>query len=252
MAAVHHALALAKRGLSVFPCLPRKKEPATSRGFKDATRDGALIRSWWACNPDFNIAVATGRPSGVFAVDVDDAEAELARLEAEHNTLPPSVEVVTAKGRHIYFRLPAQIEVRSSTNKLAHHIDIRGDGGYALLPPSIHPSGRAYAWNVDSTDRFADPPEWLLNLVVANEVKGAAPPGEWRAIASAGATEGHRNHSLTRLAGHLLRHGIDPLVTRELLLSWSTTHCHPPLLEKEVVRTVDSICTRELARRTSR
>ena len=88
---IQDALALAARGLAIFPCQPRGKEPATARGCRDATRDGALIRTWWACNPDFNIGAATGEPSGIFVVDVDDAEAELSRLEAEHGPLPPTV-----------------------------------------------------------------------------------------------------------------------------------------------------------------
>jgi hypothetical protein len=59
-----------------------------------------LSGGWWRAEPTYNIAIATGAVSGVFVVDVDglDAEAELRKLEAEHGELPPSVEVITARG----------------------------------------------------------------------------------------------------------------------------------------------------------
>ena len=177
---IQDALALAARGLAIFPCQPRGKEPATARGCRDATRDGALICAWWACNPDFNIGAATGEPSGIFVVDVDDAEAELSRLEAEHGPLPPTVKSITANGRHIFFRQPPGQEIRNSVSKVARGVDVRASGGHVLMPPSVHPTGRRYCWSVDSASTFAAAPEWLLAMVAA------APPQcllrEWRSL----------------------------------------------------------------------
>ena len=114
------ALALAKRKLHVFPCLPRAKEPAIPGGFKAATTDPQIIQQWWCARPDCNVAIATGAVSGVFAVDVDglDGELELRRLEAEHGTLPPTVEVITGGGRHLYFKMP-EVPVRNSAARSA-------------------------------------------------------------------------------------------------------------------------------------
>ena len=83
-------------------------------------------------------------------MDVDglDAEVELRRLEAKHGNLPATVEVITTRGRHLYFQTP-ETSVRNSAGKVAPGIDVRGDGGYVLAPPSIHPSGRRYEWSVD-------------------------------------------------------------------------------------------------------
>jgi len=88
-----HALALARRGLWIFPCRPRSKEPANANGYKDATTDPDLIAQWWQ-QTDFNIGVATGARSHVFVLDVDstDAEAELRKLEEQYSALPPTVE----------------------------------------------------------------------------------------------------------------------------------------------------------------
>src|SRR5262249_31034491 len=107
-AMLRSALTYAGKGMHVFPCLPRDKRPATVNGLKAATADPDTIRRLWQHDPQFNIAIATGTPSNIFVLDVDgvDAEAELRRLEAQHGVLPPTVEVITARGRHVYFRMP--------------------------------------------------------------------------------------------------------------------------------------------------
>ena len=170
------ALSLAERGLFIFPLLARDKRPATGHGLKDATRDPALIRGWWAENPEFNIGVATGAASRIFVVDVDDAEAELRKLETANGTLPATVESITAKGRHLFFRWP-KFKIRNSVGKLAPGIDIRGEGGYVVGPPSIHPSGRRYHWSVDSAKRTAEAPDWLLAKLARDLVANGADEG---------------------------------------------------------------------------
>jgi hypothetical protein len=94
------ALQLADRGLAVFPCRPLDKRPATAHGCKDATSDVITIQTWWQENPSYNIGIATGAVSGIFVLDVDGAEAALSRLEAQLGKLPPTVEAITARGRH--------------------------------------------------------------------------------------------------------------------------------------------------------
>ena len=246
------ALALAHRSLAVFPCVPREKRPATANGCKDATTDAEAIRAWWHEYPDSNIAIATGTVSRIYAIDVDglDAEAELRKLEADHGKLPATVEVITARGRHLYFRMPGA-PVRNSAGKVAAGIDVRGDGGYVLVPPSVHPSGKAYAWSVDTAATVADAPAWLLARIAEPEGSGKqpAPASEWRALMADGVSEGQRNAVLARITGYLLRHHIDPVFAAGLVQSFNTTRCDPPLTEKEVSLIVDSICKRELKRR---
>src|SRR5262245_55543227 len=101
------AIMLARQGLSVFPCQPRGKTPATARGFLDATVDVDRINDWWGRIPDLNLAIATGAISGCWVLDIDgdDGEASLCKLEAEHCGLPSTVEVITGKGRHLYFSI---------------------------------------------------------------------------------------------------------------------------------------------------
>jgi len=246
------ALALAAKGFHIFPCRPRDKRPATPNGLKDATTDLDIIQAWWTKQPDNNIAIATGAASGIFVLDIDglEAEAALRQLEAEHGALPATVEAITARGRHIYFKRP-QEPVRNSAGKIGPHIDVRGDGGYVLCPPSIHPTGRPYCWSVDSADRIADAPSWLLAKQSGAAVgAGTTLSPEWRALIE-GVSEGARNCSIAKLAGHLLRHHVNAFVTHGLLQSWNSTNCTPPLPATEVEQIVNSIAGKELRRRGS-
>jgi Bifunctional DNA primase/polymerase, N-terminal/Primase C terminal 1 (PriCT-1) len=246
-----HALALARRGLWVFPCRPRAKEPATGNGYRDATAEPDLIKRWWQQEPEANIGIATGARSHVFVLDVDgaDAEAELRKLEAAHGALPPTVEAITGRGRHLYFEW-SNSPVRNSAGRVGPGLDIRGEGGYVLAPPSIHPTGRAYCWSVDSAGAFARAPQWLIYKAAGDNGSGAAtPPSAWRDLARDGVSEGARNDTTARLAGYLLRRYIDPVVVLELMQCWNATRCIPPLPAADIERIVDSISGREMRRR---
>jgi putative DNA primase/helicase len=257
---IQSALALARRGLRIFPCKVGDKQPVTNNGFKDASNDPAFVVRWWSNGPPFNIGVATGSTSGVLVVDVDndrDGEASLRALEIEYGTLPATVESITGKGRHIWLKMPER-PVPCSVDRIGPGIDVRADGGYVICPPSIHPSGRAYAWSVDSASAFADPPAWLLARALTPTTNGAtggkvlpAPTGDWRGIVVNGAGEGARDCTAARLTGYLLRHRVDALVVLGLLQAWNESRCSPPLPAVDIERIVDSICRKELERRAT-
>jgi hypothetical protein len=248
------AIRLAELGMAIFPCRAGRKEPATSTGYKAATTDRKQIERWWHTDPNGNIGLATGAVSGIFVVDVDGGEAEhaLAQLEAEHGALPPSVETITARGRHIWFRHPGGT-VPNSAGRIAPHIDLRGDGGYVLAPPSVHPSGRRYTWSVDGAGQIADAPRWLLNLIAPLSVSTATLPYKpgatnWAHVFMTGVPEGRRNAALTSVAGYLLRR-LDPIAALEIVQWFNTNRCQPPLGGDEVYQIMNSICGRELRRR---
>jgi hypothetical protein len=252
MSMLHAALKLADRGLWVFPCRPQDKRPATARGLKDATIDRGQIERWWRAQPNCNIGVVTGVISGIMVVDVDDldAEAELRKLEQEHCPLPATVESVTARGRHLFFKWPDRA-IRNSASKLAAGVDIRGDGGYVVVPPSLHPSGRRYSWSVDSANCFATAPDWLLDRITtpAGGADAANVASAWRDMVRDGIEQGCRNDSIARLVGHLLRRRVDPEMTQELVIAFNDARCRPPLRRAEVIAVIDSIAALELKRR---
>jgi hypothetical protein len=128
-------------------------------GLADATTDEDLICRWWHRWPRANIAIATGRRSGFWVLDVDPrhlGDETLTALEREYGDLPHTVETITGGGgRHILFALPADFEVRNiqpAANKpspLGVGLDLRSEGGYIVAPPSVHANGRRYEWEVD-------------------------------------------------------------------------------------------------------
>lgn len=229
-------------------------------GLRDASKDPQVLERWFRDSP-FNIGIVTGTASGLIALDIDprhDGEVTLAALEQKHGQLPPTWRFLTGGGgEHILFRHPGT-PVPNSAGKLGSGIDVRGDGGYIVAPPSQHISGRAYAISVDHHPDevgLAECPSWLLSLIGSSKQKKKAagkPAQHWRAVVGSEASEGERNRTIASLAGHLLRNRIDPWVTLDLLTAWNQTHCRPPLSENEVVGTVCSIARREINRREDR
>lgn len=205
------ALAYAQEdGFHVFPLQPKGKVPLTSNGFEDATTDAMTIETWWARWPDANVGIRTGAVI-VIDEDRDNALRELAEILGEE--LPPTRVATTGKGRHYYFTQPDSFRVRNTASKIAQGIDTRGDGGYVVAPPSIHPSGAAYAW--ESEADIAPLPSWLAELLrpVEAERRQLAPAPmvgdttaygqraleeETRAVATA--PEGTRNDRLNTAA----------------------------------------------------
>jgi hypothetical protein len=143
-AAAHYA----SRGLHVFPLRPRDKKPLTQHGCHDATTDAATVCAWWKRWPDANIGCACWL-SGLVVVDLD-GERGMASWHALAGRLGLTVATRTAitggGGRHLFFRAPAGARIGNSAGKLGPGIDIRADGGYVVLPPSVHPSGGVYRW----------------------------------------------------------------------------------------------------------
>ena len=142
------ALKYAELGWHVFPLAPGKKTPITSHGVKDATVDEAQIRAWWERWPTANIGVACGKQSGIYVIDVDvPASGDANGLESlkEFPQLPITVKQHTPRGGfHAFYKTD---DAPANRNSFRPGIDLRGDGYYVVLAPSIHPNGGVYAWD---------------------------------------------------------------------------------------------------------
>lgn len=234
------ALALAAAGTAIFPC--RGKLPAISKleggkGFKDATNCEATIVAWWIKYKNANIGMPTGGINQVFVLDIDgpEAEAALAALEAQHGKLPSTRTVRTRPGRRqLYFRQPRDTTVRCTVSKLAPKLDVRGDGGYVMVPPSIHPHTRKPYIFLDDREP-AEPPPWLIELVC--DVTTAKPEAERENTIP----EGTRNGSLASLGGVMRRVNFSHDAILAALLKTNQEKCKPPLPESEVRRIAESI-----------
>ena len=155
------ALAYARRGVPVFPCEPGGKRPLTYNGFWDATTEMSRIRAWWGSWPAANVGVPTGQRSGLLVLDVDPRDGgfeSLAALERRNGPLPETAKARTGGGGvHVFFRYPAGETVRNSAGALGTGLDVRGEGGYVVVPPSRTQS--IYEW-IDRSSPAE--PSWLL------------------------------------------------------------------------------------------
>lgn len=139
------ALEFAASGWPVLPCDPDAKRPdgqLAPNGVHGSTCDPARIRAWWRAKPSNAIGIATGSAAGIFVVDIDPTadhpvDSIIGNIEnLLGEKLPPTLVVETPRGgRHLYFRTPAD-SIGCSRGALPAHVDVRGDGGYVLAPPS--------------------------------------------------------------------------------------------------------------------
>ncbi len=171
----HSASAYSQRGWPVFPCAVGKKIPATGNGFKNATTDDEQIDRWWGSNGQpFNIGISVGA-AGLVVIDVDckndkDGYAALEALETELGQLPLTLEQTTPSGgKHLFFRCPDGVEIRSGNDKLAEGVDVKSAGGYVLVSPSITEVGQ-YQWR-NKAAVAALPPAWIQKLLQGKQPK---------------------------------------------------------------------------------
>jgi len=184
-----------------------------------------------------------GAVSNLVVLDVDarhGGEESLAALVRAHGVLPRTIEAETGGGgRHLYFAHPGGVVPNRAG--LAPGLDLRGDGGMVVAPPSLHASGRRYRWKrPPEQSPLAPIPEWLLRMARPAGPRTGHPLAHWRRLVREGVAEGARNSTIASLAGHLLWHGVDTQVVLELLRAWNRARCRPPLEDEEVARVVES------------
>jgi hypothetical protein len=199
------------------------------------TRDE--IDSWWTRWPSANIALATGALSDV---DVIDLDGELARAEALRRGYDPGAVVHTGRvgGEHGYFR--HRVDAPTIFAKVGG-IDFRGQGGYVLLPPSLHYSGTRYTWHepIVRGEPLTDLPRWIDELAgttLSGEPRGRV---DFNRLLRDGVDEGQRDQELFRAAARL--RGLDvPYEIAIGLIEQVAAQCHPPFPVVQARAKVDS------------
>jgi len=250
---IEAALALASRGLAVHPVDATTKRPLTRNGCKDASVNSDVIADWWRMYPDAGVAVATGTRSRLVIIDVDPrhgGEEGIAELTSRIGQLPPTTTVTTPSGGwHKWLKLPAGVHVPNSAGQLAPGVDVRGEGGYCIAPPSRGDRG-AWQWAPGCRPLAELEGPWLQALTRHNAhgTRTATPAAEWIALVRDGAPEGSRNHTLARITGHLLAKDVNAHLTLELAHLVNTRN-RPPLPGTEVEQIVSSIAGLEVRRR---
>ncbi len=227
-----------------YRCDSPGKHPLTEHGLKDATTDPETLQRLFHRWPWANVGIVTGATSGLVVVDVDNASSSLRFDTLTVNT--------SGYRHHLYFSLDGQ-QVPSSVSKVARGVDVRGEGGYVVAPPSDHKSGGQYQWR-PGNQLAPFPTEILAQGGAApstcasggstaptkrtTKVSGAAEPkpdSEGRTIC-----EGHRNSELFKIACALRGRGQSKAEILAELLRVNGERCQPPLGEAEVRRIGES------------
>jgi Bifunctional DNA primase/polymerase, N-terminal len=159
------ALGYLQHGWSVIPApVGAKRSLVQWKRWQTIRPDAELWQAWAERWPRCNLAVITGRLSGIVILDVDPRHggtATLTRLEREHGELPTTAVVLTPSGgRHVYFTHPGGRVANVQNSTTAPGLDLRGDGGLALLPPSRRADGQRYEW-WQGPDELAPLPGWV-------------------------------------------------------------------------------------------
>jgi hypothetical protein len=250
------ALAAVDRGIAVFPVAVRGKKPAVPRWEDVATRDPDTVRRWYR-NRAYNIGVATG-PSGLVVVDIDDGHGQppparwagarnghdvLARLAAAAGAELP-IDTYTVRtptgGEHLYFKAPAELDLRNTAGRLGWRIDTRARGGYVVAAGSVRREGR-YELTLDT--EIAPLPGWLRagltppprppvpaagerTIGAVDAYVRAALTAECDALRSAPVgTRHHQLHKAARILGEFVGAGrLTEAAARQALLDATAVH----------------------------
>ena len=233
------ALEYLELGFSVIPVDRKTKKPLIAWKKYQAERPTEEdVETWFDQWPDANVAVVTGKLSNLVAVDADsDQGIAWVTQHMDHTT----VYSRTGKGLHALYAYPPGNDV-GNRGRIAPDVDIRGEGGYIVVPPSIHATGKKYEW-VFTGDGWDDLPVYRA---VNGEVKPAA--GNLNVDlttvkstpVSVPVDKGKRNVTLAQLAGSWFAKGLDEPEALVLARDWNSRN-NPPMGDKELVVTVRSI-----------
>ena len=223
-------------------CSSPGKHPRTKRGCKDHSTSIDELMKFTACLAgEWNLAIATGEPSGIIVIDVErEGLQEFAKL----GDLPETVTVETGGGgRHFYFRLPPGHELSNKVRVHGLPVDVRTTGGYVIAPGANHISGGEYKWiNSISDVAVAECPEWLLTLISrSNGGHSTTTMTVPHDLAShSGEFVGRRHETLKRLILQENRIGKSPTEIRRLALEFRD-RCENPstISDDEVEKLID-------------
>lgn len=198
---LNHALKYLRMGLSVIPLQPRGKDPLISwKKYQEILPMDNDIRSWWSTWPFANIGIVTGTVSGIAIVDLDGPEG---MSQASLMKLSSSVISLTGNGKHLWYRNPVGVTVQNAV-RICPGMDIRGEGGYIVAPPSIHESGRRYRWlNPLILSKLGAFPMTLLNVQPVKPNETYSKSDSWIAEALNGMAIGNIDDTLFTLCSRL-------------------------------------------------
>lgn len=244
------ALDYLKRGIAIIPLKQNGKRPATKHGLNDWTDNPEQVRWWWTQAPTANVGGVMGLASGgVFAIDLDVHEdaangiKTLEEWEIAHGKLPETWAQQTGSGgRQLFYRTSQPLK-NSANSELG--VDIRGDGGYVVLPPSMHPCGEPYEWLVSPDDcdiATADDNVFAFLDHVRRNGSADSEGQQQKFKLPDTIKKGERDDVLFRYASHLRAIGRSDEEISNAVYGANFKRCEQPLDSKDVDRIVRSAC----------
>jgi hypothetical protein len=216
---------LLSQGISVIPIKGRTgntedeyKKPVISwKLFQQRLPSMKEIVEWFQFSR-YNLAIVTGQISRLLVLDIDDRHNGMQSIA--NKVIPNTWQDKTPGGNHYYFRWhPTLNDKTTSVSNLLPGVDIRGNGGYVIVPPSVGYNGLTYSWiKSPKNTPLAYPPPWLLDAINKQvRIVEVANKQGWIAEALAGVKEGNRDQTFIRLAGRFWHDGLEAEEIFELL-----------------------------------
>ena len=235
MPLIEQALEYVDNGWSVLPVRPDEKRPYMTNWlqYTKTRATKPTVESWFSNLSGAGIGAVTGRVSNMVVLDIErHCPYSLEELLKKYPT--QMVARSGSGGYHLYFLYPTNVSKVSNRVRIFEGADLRADGGFIVLPPTIHPNGNRYEWV--KRGPLGAFPMALLDLRSQPKVQSDG----WITEALRGVSEGGRNDACARLAGYFFKKGMTYDIVESLLLDWNERN-DPPMPTKEVRATIKSI-----------
>lgn len=239
------ALAYLEYGWAVIPITTSGKRKAPLCEWHDYHHKlptKAEVTKWWTQWPNAGIGVVTGKVSNLLVVDVDPDCKDPGALK---KYAPTGLVSKTGRGGcHLFYEYPHQYTTVPNRVGIIPGVDIRCDGGYAILPPSRHENGNIYQWDMGDSPSTL-PIDMVEDIVIPpkkqqEKADGDEKPAWISELLAKGLSEGGRNDACAKIAGYFAGKKIAKDITKELLEEWNKKNT-PPLDYKELSTTIDSV-----------
>lgn len=222
-------------GWSILPVRPDEKRPFMTNWlqYTKTRATKPMVESWFANLAGAGVGAVTGRISNMVVLDVErECPYSLEELLKKYPT--QMVARSGGGGYHLFYQYPTNQSRVANRVRIFDGADLRADGGFIVLPPTMHPSGNRYEWV--KRGPLGAFPVALLELQAQPRAQGDG----WITEALRGVSEGGRNDTCARLAGYFFKKGMNYDIVEALLLDWNERN-EPPLPVGEVRTTIKSI-----------
>lgn len=235
------ALRYSKMNLSVIPVGKDKRPLFSWKEYQDRLATEEEITNWWTKYPEANIGIVTGKISGITVLDCDSQEAINSFREMYKGM---TAAVKTPRGMHFYYKYAEGVR---NTVKLGNlDMDVRGEGGYVVAPPSVNEQGQVYKWHsslssLNALDSFS-----ILNNIYTRargEGKNSHNESQQSQVVTDYFIKGRRDEDLFHIANCLIKGGAQSDITQQVL-EILANNCNPPFPENEIKIKIQSAIER--------